>query len=149
MASRMEKYYNNSSVNTRSVKNENLYKNIYENTEYSNIEGIATIEKTNEIDLAQIRELLKEREEKKKKSEVKREAPKVYTKPIYEEKNYDIRDVLVKAKDEHVSDDKNKAIKNIAVIFAGGSGQRMGQDIPKQFLTVQYFKKHQYQRCYE
>ena len=25
---------------------------------------------------------------------------------------------------------------NIAMIIAGGSGQRMGQDIPKQFLTV-------------
>ena len=27
-------------------------------------------------------------------------------------------------------------MKNIALIIAGGSGQRMGQDIPKQFLTV-------------
>ena len=25
---------------------------------------------------------------------------------------------------------------NIALIIAGGSGARMGQDIPKQFLTV-------------
>ena len=25
---------------------------------------------------------------------------------------------------------------NIALIIAGGSGQRMGQDIPKQFLNV-------------
>jgi 2-C-methyl-D-erythritol 4-phosphate cytidylyltransferase len=25
---------------------------------------------------------------------------------------------------------------NIAVIIAGGSGQRMGQDIPKQFINV-------------
>ena len=27
--------------------------------------------------------------------------------------------------------------KNIAIILAGGSGQRMGQDIPKQFLNVE------------
>lgn len=27
-------------------------------------------------------------------------------------------------------------MKNVALIIAGGSGQRMGQDIPKQFLTV-------------
>ena len=25
---------------------------------------------------------------------------------------------------------------NVAVIIAGGSGQRMGQDIPKQFINV-------------
>ena len=27
-------------------------------------------------------------------------------------------------------------MKNIAVIFAGGVGQRMGSEIPKQFLKV-------------
>ena len=27
-------------------------------------------------------------------------------------------------------------MKNIAIIFAGGTGQRMGADIPKQFLKV-------------
>ena len=25
---------------------------------------------------------------------------------------------------------------NVAIIIAGGSGKRMGQDVPKQFLTV-------------
>ena len=54
---------------------------------------------------------------------------------------------------KNVSDDKNKAIKNIAVIFAGGSGQRMhAKDRPKQFLfvhgkpiivhTVEIFNRH-------
>ena len=27
-------------------------------------------------------------------------------------------------------------MKNIAIIIAGGTGARMGQDIPKQFLNV-------------
>lgn len=27
-------------------------------------------------------------------------------------------------------------MKNIALVIAGGSGKRMGQEIPKQFLTV-------------
>ena len=27
-------------------------------------------------------------------------------------------------------------MKNIAIIIAGGSGKRMGQDVPKQFLTI-------------
>ena len=114
MASRMEKYYsNNSRSNTRSVKNENLYRDIYENAEYSNIEGVATMEKTNEINLEQIRELLKEREDRQKKnSTVRKEPQKIYTKPKFEERNYDIRDVLVKAKDEHVEDDKNRNLRN-------------------------------------
>lgn len=114
MASRMERYHaDNSNTLKRSVKNENLYRDMYENVEYSNIEGVATMEKTNEIDLAQIRELLKEREEaKKKNSTVKRELPKVYRKTIEEEKNYDIRDVLVKAKDEHVEDEKSRSLRN-------------------------------------
>ena len=63
MASRMEKYHGNvSSAGKRSVRNESLYKDMYDNVEYSNIENIATMEKTNEISLEQIKELLKERE---------------------------------------------------------------------------------------
>lgn len=113
MASRMEKYHSGTSQSgTRSVRNESLYKNIYENAEYSNIEGIATLEKTNEISLEQIRELLKERESiKKRNNMVSREVRKTYSEPI-EEKNYDIRDVLIKAKDNHVEDTENRSLRN-------------------------------------
>lgn len=31
---------------------------------------------------------------------------------------------------------REKIIMNIAIIIAGGSGKRMGQDIPKQFINV-------------
>lgn len=31
---------------------------------------------------------------------------------------------------------REETIMNIAVIIAGGSGKRMGQDIPKQFINV-------------
>ena len=107
MASRMEKYHGNtSSVGRRSVRNESLYKDIYDNVEYSNIEKVATMEKTNEISLDQIQELLKERDSIKKKNIVE-EPPKV-VEPPEEERNYDIRDILVKAKDEHVDDNKNR-----------------------------------------
>ena len=112
MASRMEKYHSNvSSTGRRSVRNENLYKDIYENSEYSNISSVTTLEKTNEISLEQIKELLKEREDKKKVSTVKREVPQVPTRPV-EERSYDIRDVLIKAKDEHVVDNTNRSLKN-------------------------------------
>ena len=60
MGSRMEKYYRtNSNIKSRSLKNEKLYRTIYDVGEYTNIEGIASIEKTNQIDLTQIQELLK------------------------------------------------------------------------------------------
>lgn len=112
MASRMEKYHSNvSSVGRRSIRNESLYKDMYENTEYSNIEKVATMEKTNEISLEQIKELLREREDKKNYSTVKKEVPRVYQTPT-EDRSYDIRDILVKAKDEHVDDNKNRSLKN-------------------------------------
>jgi hypothetical protein len=113
MASRMEKYHSNASnLKSRSVKNEGLYRDIYENVQYSNIEGIATIDKTNEIDLAKIQELLKEREQiRKKDSTVKRATPKVNVN-TYDERNYDIRDILVKAKDNKVDDNKKRSLRN-------------------------------------
>lgn len=113
MASRMEKYHSgNSQSGTRSVRNESLYKNIYENAEYSNIEGIATMDKTNEISIEQIRELLKERESIKKRNNiVKKEIPRTYSEPV-QERSYDIRDILVKAKDEHVEDSENRSLRN-------------------------------------
>ena len=114
MSSRMEKYHSSSiHSGTRSVRNENLYKNIYENVEYSNIEGIATMDKTNEISIDQIRELLKERENvKERKVSLKKEVPKTYSSSSTQ-RSYDIRDILVKAKDDHVQDNKNRSLKNI------------------------------------
>ena len=112
MASRMEKYHGNvSSAGKRSIRNESLYKDMYENTEYSNIEKVATVEKTNEISLEQIQELLKERDNLKNRSNIKREVPRVYQAPV-DDRSYDIRDILVKAKDEHVDDHKNRNLKN-------------------------------------
>lgn len=113
MTSRMEKYHNNSSdIPKRSVRNESLYKDIYNNVEYSNIERVATIEKTNEISLEQIQDLLRERENKKNKNIVpKQESPVVMRKPE-PEKSYDIRDILIKAKDEHHEDTRNRSLSN-------------------------------------
>lgn len=115
MASRMEKYHSNTfDVKTRSVKNESLYRDIYENVHYSNIEGVTTLDKTNEIDLAKIQELLKEREQFKKRNDtVKRENTRVRQAPIVEDRNYDIRDILVKAKDEKIVDNGTRSFRNI------------------------------------
>ena len=113
MASRMEKYHSNTStVGRRSIKNEGLYRDIYENTRYSNISNVATIEKTNEISLDQIQELLKEREDKNKKNPAIKKVVPAVSKTSVDNRNYDIRDILIKAKDEHVSDNRNRSLKN-------------------------------------
>lgn len=105
MLSRMERYYKSSaSVQRRTKRNEDLYKKIYEDAEYTNIEGITSIEKTNEIDLSKIKELLnKEKDEKENKEalEKRKELLTLHTQSLDfedEKRNYDIRDVLDKAK---------------------------------------------------
>ena len=117
MASRMERYYKNASnEGRRSRKNEELYRTIYEGTEYYNIEGVATMDKTNEIDLSKIQEMLKNRENYQRQSKYRRllhkEEPKKEVKPVVEEveeedRNYDIRDILTKAKEENPEEIKN------------------------------------------
>lgn len=105
MLSRMERYYKSSAfVQRRTKRNEDLYKKIYEDAEYTNIEGITSIEKTNEIDLSKIKELLnKEKDEKENKEalEKRKELLTLHTQSLDfedEKRNYDIRDVLDKAK---------------------------------------------------
>ena len=116
MPSRMDRYYNNnqSSVNSRARRNSSLYEDIYDGVEYSNVEGIATIEKKNEIDLNKIRELLREHEDSKvpNRQVVRRQIERVSYDEPQEEKNYDIMDVLSKAKDEFVDDNKSRSLKN-------------------------------------
>src|SRR5574344_176953 len=115
MQSRMEKYHEeNLTNNNRTQKNEELYKNIYEDVEYSNIEGVVTSPKQNEVDLSKIRELLKEDEDNKNR--IVKE-PKSIEYPdmniLDEEKNYDIRDVLSKAKEEKKDDnEQHHSFKN-------------------------------------
>ena len=52
----MQKYYKNASTynNSRSARNKDLYGEIYTNGKYSNIEGIATIDNANEVDLTKV-----------------------------------------------------------------------------------------------
>lgn len=101
MPSRMEKYYQGgTSVKRRSDKNQDLYRTIYEEGEYTNVEGISIIEKNEQIDIEKIRELIGSTKKEEKPKEVKKP---VYE-PVYqheeEEKSYDIKDVLNKAKSE-------------------------------------------------
>ena len=122
--SRMDRYYkHNYSSNKRTTRNQDLYKSIYEDIEYTNIEGIADIDKSNEIDIAKIKNMLKSREEYQSGRELKNFIPKEETVKYetFERENdrvYDIRDILTQAKTNktedkyHNLDQKNLEILN-------------------------------------
>ena len=119
MVSRMEKYYNNETniVKKRSQKNVDLYDNIYVESEYTNIEGIATIDKNNEIDIAKLKNTIKNRENYKRQKEFifkeKEEEPETAKDFVEKEiKNYDIRDILTKAKDKKPVEDSPRSLDN-------------------------------------
>lgn len=110
MASRMERYYRaKDGVKKRSQLNQNLYREIYDIGEYSNIEGIAEIDKNNEIDITKVKKMLKNREDYNNQKEYRKLLYKPVEKEINdseflineEPKNYDIRDVLKEAKNNN------------------------------------------------
>ncbi len=122
MPSRMEKYYGHSSQkpkdHMRSNRNKDLYSKVYSYGDYSNIEGIAELEKNGQIDINKVKELLNAPNKVQNKREYRTKLPernepiptKTYQKPV--EKNYDIRDILREAKEHQVPDDKERVLKN-------------------------------------
>ncbi len=117
MASRMERYHKGETATLgRSTKNKSLYKQIEDLDSYTNIEGVATIEKTNEIDISKVKEMLQNRENFKKRKELKNILYEQEEKeePIIEEKeevkNYDINDILSKVKDTPTLDSKYRSL---------------------------------------
>lgn len=117
MASRMERYYqNNTESNTRTARNSNLYDEIYDNVQYSNVEGIAKIEKTNEIDISRIKEFIKEHESQKNNSEkiIKRVVVDVpASTPQEETMQYDLKQIIETAKKERPKEEKERYVHNI------------------------------------
>lgn len=119
MASRMEKYYRSQEeVTKRSQKNQALYREIYDLGEYSNIEAVATLDRTNEIDITKVRKMLKNREDYKRQKEYRRllrqedEIKEEKIEPVYEEiKSYDIKDALEKLNDQK-EDDRYRSLDN-------------------------------------
>ena len=121
MATRMDKYVNNNS-RSRSNRNKNLYNDIYAYGKYSNIEGIAEIEKSNQVDITKVKELIESRENYQKQRKYRRfsdykepekEPIRVARRfPELEEKNYDIRDVLKEAKENKKPDNKERVLRN-------------------------------------
>lgn len=117
MASRMERYHNHSD---RSTRNKDLYKNIEDLDSYTNIEGVIAIDKTNEIDITRVKEMIQNREEYQKQkqyrqiTEEKEEETESFESEEENARTYDIRDVLVKAKKTRVEeDDQYRKLKNV------------------------------------
>lgn len=99
MASRMERYYN---AEERSKKNRSLYDQINNLESYSNIESIVDISNSNEISINTVKKLIGQ--SKENKTEENNNEIEVSTNE-YEEKNYDLKDVLKKAKYGHSEKD--------------------------------------------
>lgn len=108
MASRMDRYTKKqeSNFSARSDRNKSLYKQIEDLDSYTNIAGVATIENKNSIDLEKVKELLKSRENRVQ--EQKQTIVEEHEKETVEEeiRNYDIRDLLSKAKEKDNSEEK-------------------------------------------
>lgn len=120
MKSRMEKYYSSQPETTRrSQKNQSLYREIYDLGEYSNIEAVATLDRTNEIDITKIKNMLKNREEYKRQKEYRNllrkedEEKEEVKEEIKEEvKSYDIKEALEKLKEQKKEDDAYRSLDN-------------------------------------
>ena len=117
MASRMDRYHKSELVTAgRSSKNKSLYEQIKDLDSYTNIEGVASIEKTNEIDISKVQEMIKNRENYKKQKELrhilKEEKEELDNIDEVEEitKNYDIKDLLSKVKDEIEEEPQSRSL---------------------------------------
>ena len=108
MASRMERYYN---AEERSKKNKSLYNQINNLETYTNIESVVDISNSNEININTIKKLIGK--EKKVDNNKSRSTDEFYEKNNFdEEKNYDLNDVLKRAKHGHSDKDiKHRKIR--------------------------------------
>ena len=116
----MERYYKKEAQgNSRTKRNTRLYNSIYSYGKYSNIEGIASIDNTNQIDITKVKKMLETREKYQAERKYRRltneenviqELPKVRSRYKEEDRTYDIMDVLNKAREKKEPDDKERVL---------------------------------------
>ena len=117
----MERYYKTENKGkTRTKRNTKLYNSIYSYGKYSNIEGIASIDNTNEIDITKVKKMLETREKYQAERRYRRltnenkelaSLPKVSKRyKEDEDRTYDIMDVLSKARENKEPDDKERVL---------------------------------------
>ncbi|MDD3187762.1 MAG: hypothetical protein PHD02_04780 [Bacilli bacterium] len=118
MPSRMQRYHTESSGNSRTEKNAGLYNTLYASNDYSNVTSVRNLERTNEIDIEQVKKLIKDREGYQKQKEyfdiIRNETnePSSLVSDEQEERKYDINEVLNKAKESRKLDDKDENIRS-------------------------------------
>ena len=138
MSSRMERIYGKTKFEGRSSKNKSIYDSIKDLDGYSNIEAVRSIDTTNQVDITKVKEMLNSREgfkNERKYHQVMKDSPISVEKPVQEqkgpmtydimdvkpvekekikkEKNYDVIDVINKAKDKiDVKDEEYRSLKN-------------------------------------
>ncbi|MEG0021241.1 MAG: hypothetical protein RSB77_02800 [Bacilli bacterium] len=116
MASRMEKFHNETNAGKRVVKNQELYKHIYENEKYTNIEGVLETD-LNTVNIYKLKDTIDKHEKQtsEKKQLVKRdvELDMSNSSEMEEEDNHDLNELLNKAKEEKEEDeiDKYRSLK--------------------------------------
>ena len=119
----MERYYKSEeNTSSRAQKNKSLYDQIYEDKQYTNVEGVVQTPIAGSIDIQKIKEIINSREQKNKTRErrvyVEQKIEQNYDE---ENKNYDINDVLNKAKDDRPVDDVNyHSLKNVELNILKG-----------------------------
>ena len=116
----MERYYKRETQgNSRTKRNTRLYNSIYSYGKYSNIEGIASIDNTNEIDITKVKQILDNREKYQAERRYRKlineeekiqELPKIQRKYDDDDRTYDIMDVLSKAREKKTPDDKERVL---------------------------------------
>ena len=112
MKSRLDKYDNKESF-SRVNKNQNLYDDIYSNTNYSNM---VVIDDSNEIDISKIKEIIDKQKNVNKRVDKTPNLEKEYDSIVppknYENKLYDINEVLKEAKSQRdIMEDANEKRK--------------------------------------
>lgn len=122
MASRMERYYKDELVSEgRSSRNKDLYKQIEDLDTYSNIESVVSIENTNEIEISKVKEMIRDRETYKKQKALnnilseEKEPIEEEKKPEKREelvKDYDINNIINKAKEKEPIKEENHSLTN-------------------------------------
>ena len=119
MAARMDSYKKNESNGSRSSRNKNLYNTMYSFDRYSNIEGVASLDDANKVDISKVKELLDSRENYQRERQYRRLSSEVddlsISRKRYEEdtdRSYDVNDVLKSAREKKEPDNKDRVLNN-------------------------------------
>lgn len=148
MSSRMEKYYDiNNNNDSRTSKNINLYQKIYDNVEYTNVEGIASIEKSNEIDITKIKKMIQDCEmQKNEENIIVKKISLDRQKKVEEEveiKSHDLKEYFDEAKKNRPKDDSSVYLEKQRYTIANNKLKdlNLSEITPESFISEEELRK--------